>query len=138
MQYRSFQRQAQIYGFQRIHYGANKGGYIHDYFRRDNTDLCDSIGRRSSGSSFPGLNYTNNSMPGNTEDEHVPPILGDDCFDPTAYAKNEPESFSATLSMTFDRLNQKGGDCDDDDPLLSHPIGGVDGELSAQAKSGFQ
>lgn len=39
-QYKSFQRQLNIYGFQRMLHGGNKGAYTHDLFVRGNADLC--------------------------------------------------------------------------------------------------
>jgi len=42
---KSFQRQLHLYGFQRVHDGADKGAYFHEKFRRDDRDLCLSITR---------------------------------------------------------------------------------------------
>jgi hypothetical protein len=39
-QYKSFQRQLNIYGFRRILHGGNKGAYTHDLFVRGNASLC--------------------------------------------------------------------------------------------------
>ncbi|KAL3910718.1 MAG: hypothetical protein SGILL_007582 [Bacillariaceae sp.] len=45
--YKSFQRQCNIYGFQRIHHGPHKGGYAHKYFLQDMPDLCSEIKRET-------------------------------------------------------------------------------------------
>lgn len=41
----SFQRQLNLYGFQRLTKGNDKGGYYHEYFLRGRTDLCSKIHR---------------------------------------------------------------------------------------------
>jgi hypothetical protein len=41
----SFQRQLNLYGFQRLTKGNDKGGYYHEYFLRNRTDLCSKIHR---------------------------------------------------------------------------------------------
>jgi hypothetical protein len=41
----SFQRQLNLYGFQRLTKGNDKGGYYHEYFLRGRTDLCAKIHR---------------------------------------------------------------------------------------------
>jgi hypothetical protein len=38
--FKSFQRQLNIYGFQRIHHGPNKGGYAHDCLIQGIPELC--------------------------------------------------------------------------------------------------
>ncbi|GAX13371.1 hypothetical protein FisN_8Lu414 [Fistulifera solaris] len=43
--YSSFQRQLNIYGFQRISKGVHKGGYKHEFFQRDKPELCANIPR---------------------------------------------------------------------------------------------
>jgi hypothetical protein len=45
-QYKSFVRQLNLYGFQRICDGKTKGGYTHQWFRRDNVSLCRFITRQ--------------------------------------------------------------------------------------------
>jgi hypothetical protein len=42
----SFQRQLNIYGFQKIHHGPNKGGYVHAYLIQGIPDLCLLIKRQ--------------------------------------------------------------------------------------------
>jgi len=42
---KSFQRQLHLYGFQRVHEGADKGAYYHEKFLRDDRDLCLTITR---------------------------------------------------------------------------------------------
>mmetsp|Transcript_23287 Transcript_23287/g.43233 ORF Transcript_23287/g.43233 Transcript_23287/m.43233 type:complete len:534 (-) Transcript_23287:471-2072(-) len=44
--YKSFQRQLNIYGFQRIHDGPHRGGYHHPYFLKDNPQLLKLIPRK--------------------------------------------------------------------------------------------
>lgn len=44
--YKSFLRQLNIYGFQRIHHGPNKGGYCHPLFKRTQPDMCKLICRQ--------------------------------------------------------------------------------------------
>lgn len=44
--YKSFQRQLNIWGFQRIISGPNKGGYSHKYFIRSNESLCCMMSRQ--------------------------------------------------------------------------------------------
>ncbi len=44
--YKSFQRQLNIYGFQKIHYGPNKGGYVHACLVQGIPDLCLLIKRQ--------------------------------------------------------------------------------------------
>jgi hypothetical protein len=46
-QYKSFQRQLNIYGFQRIHYGPNMGGYMHSCFIKGHPELCPSVTRQT-------------------------------------------------------------------------------------------
>jgi hypothetical protein len=43
--YKSFQRQLNIYGFQRIHYGPHKGGYSHPCLNKSKPELCRRISR---------------------------------------------------------------------------------------------
>jgi hypothetical protein len=50
--YKSFQRQLNMYGFKRVHLGANNGGYFHRYFAKATPALCDRIGRRSTWKDF--------------------------------------------------------------------------------------
>jgi hypothetical protein len=45
----SFQRQLNMYGFQRIAKGPELGAYMHNLFRRDKPKLCSSIRRRKTG-----------------------------------------------------------------------------------------
>ena len=44
-QYKSFQRQLNIYGFQRVDRGPCKGAYFHDQFVRGKPDLCHNMVR---------------------------------------------------------------------------------------------
>ncbi|KAG7347832.1 HSF-type DNA-binding protein [Nitzschia inconspicua] len=46
--YKSFQRQCNIYGFQRVHHGPHKGGYTHKMFIQGIPDLCTEIKRETS------------------------------------------------------------------------------------------
>mmetsp|Transcript_91707 Transcript_91707/g.137322 ORF Transcript_91707/g.137322 Transcript_91707/m.137322 type:complete len:148 (+) Transcript_91707:85-528(+) len=46
--YKSFQRQLNIYGFQRIHTGPKRGGYEHPCMNRSSPELCQVITRLSS------------------------------------------------------------------------------------------
>jgi hypothetical protein len=41
--YKSFLRQLNLYGFQRIHHGPHKGGYAHKYFLQGAPALCEKI-----------------------------------------------------------------------------------------------
>ena len=41
--YKSFLRQLNLYGFQRIHHGPHKGGYAHEYFLQGAPALCEKI-----------------------------------------------------------------------------------------------
>ena len=43
--YKSFQRQLNIYGFQRVRQGRHKGAYFHDLFVRGKPDLCQHMVR---------------------------------------------------------------------------------------------
>ena len=45
--YKSFQRQLNIYGFQRISKGIHKGAYFHSFFARGKPDLCRYVVRIS-------------------------------------------------------------------------------------------
>lgn len=45
--YKSFQRQLNMYGFRRIHYGTNKGGYAHRCFMQGAPEFCKLVLRRS-------------------------------------------------------------------------------------------
>jgi hypothetical protein len=55
-QYKSFQRQLNLYGFSRIKTGLDKGGYTHELLVRGSPELCDSMirakvkGKKSLGS----------------------------------------------------------------------------------------
>jgi HSF-type DNA-binding len=44
--YRSFQRQLNMWGFERINCGPHKGGYFHKYFVRGNVSLCNLMRRQ--------------------------------------------------------------------------------------------
>jgi hypothetical protein len=44
-QYKSFQRQLNIYGFQRVHYGPNMGGYMHSCFIKGHPELFPLVTR---------------------------------------------------------------------------------------------
>jgi hypothetical protein len=44
--FKSFQRQLNIYGFQRIHDGPNRGGYMHPYFQQRAPELLKLIPRK--------------------------------------------------------------------------------------------
>jgi hypothetical protein len=46
-QYKSFQRQLNIYGFQRIHYGPNMGGYMHACFIKGLPERCPLVTRQT-------------------------------------------------------------------------------------------
>ncbi len=45
--FKSFQRQLNIYGWKKVHHGINKGGYVHKFFIRGQSELCNKIARRS-------------------------------------------------------------------------------------------
>ncbi|CAB9505248.1 Heat stress transcription factor [Seminavis robusta] len=53
----SFQRQLNLYGFQRIDDGPEKGGFVHQYFQKGQRSLCNKIrrqrGRPQGGASQP-------------------------------------------------------------------------------------
>jgi HSF-type DNA-binding len=44
----SFQRQLNLYGFQRIDDGPEKGGFVHQYFQQGQRSLCNKINRHRS------------------------------------------------------------------------------------------
>jgi hypothetical protein len=44
----SFQRQLNLYGFQRIDDGPEKGGFVHQYFQQGQRRLCNKIKRQRS------------------------------------------------------------------------------------------
>lgn len=46
--YKSFQRQLNLWGFQRIHNGTERGAYHHKYFIRGQPDLCCNLSRQKS------------------------------------------------------------------------------------------
>jgi hypothetical protein len=46
--FKSFQRQLNIYGWKKVHHGPNKGGYVHKFFVRGQSELCSRIVRRTS------------------------------------------------------------------------------------------
>lgn len=61
--YKSFLRQLNIYGFQRIHHGPNKGGYCHPLFKRSNSDLCKIISRQGESQRAPAVATTSCGIP---------------------------------------------------------------------------
>ena len=46
--YKSFQRQLNLWGFQRIHNGPERGAYHHKYFKREQPELCSRLSRQKS------------------------------------------------------------------------------------------
>jgi hypothetical protein len=44
--YKSFQRQLNLWGFERLTSGPDKGAYYHDQFLRDDPDLCSKLTRQ--------------------------------------------------------------------------------------------
>lgn len=44
--YRSFRRQLNMWHFERVEKGSNKGAFIHPYFVRDNKELCGYMSRQ--------------------------------------------------------------------------------------------
>jgi hypothetical protein len=49
--YKSFLRQLNLYGFQRIHHGPHKGGYAHKFFIQGAPSLCERINKAAPRSS---------------------------------------------------------------------------------------
>jgi hypothetical protein len=45
--YKIFQRQCNIYGFQRVHRGPHRGGYTHKFFIRGAPELCELVKREA-------------------------------------------------------------------------------------------
>lgn len=82
--YKSFQRQLNMYGFQRVHHGPNKGGYYHKSFIRRSPDLCDLIVRRP-----PAIHgeFSDEMAGGSNKGDLADPIsLIDDCSE--AFSEN--------------------------------------------------
>lgn len=74
--YKSFQRQLNLYGFQRVQTGPNKGGYIHKLFSEGNVDQCDGMCRKHH---MKILSTNNNERSRLTEIES--PSLGNSTMD---------------------------------------------------------
>jgi hypothetical protein len=51
--YKSFQRQLNLYGFDRIPGGSSKGCYLHKLFFRENPSLCQEISKKVTGPQAP-------------------------------------------------------------------------------------
>jgi HSF-type DNA-binding len=45
--YKSFLRQLNLYGFQRVHHGPHKGGYAHKFFLQGMPSLCERMNKSS-------------------------------------------------------------------------------------------
>jgi hypothetical protein len=45
--YKSFQRQCNIYGFQRVHHGPHRGGYTHQFFIQGAPELVERVKRET-------------------------------------------------------------------------------------------
>jgi hypothetical protein len=58
--YRSFRRQLNMWHFERIQDGPNKGVFIHPYFVKDNKALCSYMSRQVSFAKLSTLNCPNN------------------------------------------------------------------------------
>jgi hypothetical protein len=51
--YKSFQRQLNLWGFERVQSGPDKGAYFHPQFLRDNPDLCQHLTRQRAKKTSP-------------------------------------------------------------------------------------
>ena len=64
--YKSFQRQLNLWGFERIQHGPEKGSYYHKHFLRDKPNLCRHLRRREQAKkvhSVIAANATTKTMP---------------------------------------------------------------------------
>ena len=77
--YRSFRRQLNMWHFERVLDGPNKGAFIHPYFVRDNRSLCALMSRQISLQSTSGV--LNKSSSENSFDEKKP-IISDEAQSP--------------------------------------------------------
>jgi len=68
--YKSFQRQLNIYGWKKIQFGPNKGGYKHPHFVRGRPDLFDKILRHNDSKTTPtSLKAIKKLVDGDIEEE---------------------------------------------------------------------
>lgn len=69
--YKSFQRQLNLYGFQRVQTGPNKGGYIHKLFSEGNVAQCKEMHRKQNKSpTWSSKTIANNH---NSQNDQVAP-----------------------------------------------------------------
>lgn len=118
-QFKSFQRQLNLWGFKRIENGPNKGGYFHQYFVRKEPELCrnmkrikikgskkitkaasfkDSKHKRSKVETMSGnVENKNSFMPTTILSMRMPPVMTGslqcDIFDDATLSSVLPESF---------------------------------------------
>mmetsp|Transcript_7251 Transcript_7251/g.17679 ORF Transcript_7251/g.17679 Transcript_7251/m.17679 type:complete len:410 (-) Transcript_7251:117-1346(-) len=96
---KSFQRQLHLYGFQRVHEGADKGAYYHENFLRDDRDLCLSITRTKA----PKRSRATSSMPKKKNCRNLS-VTNDNVLDKVA-SLNTNLSSSAIGQKTFDDIS---------------------------------
>jgi hypothetical protein len=101
--YKSFQRQLNIWGFQRIIQGSDKGGYTHLNFLRGKPSLCRHMRRQKIKGSAPKPSYTAPVSPLPSICKHLSSTAS---CEPQNVASSSPHSIAVPKTMAPD-----DGDC---------------------------
>lgn len=83
----SFKRQLNLYGFELIARGPNKGGYYHEYFQRDHPELVQQVRRNSSRALSKEKKKGSNSKSA-PDFYSMPPVISEEAEKNTAATSN--------------------------------------------------